>query len=157
MKKQLSIQYEETTIEDLADQNLKDLIVETIAFAQNAYAPYSNFKVSAGLRLTDGTILKGTNVENASYPVSICAERTLLAHAVSNYPALKITDVVVYVDKDLPTPVPPCGLCRQTLSEVEQRQQSPIRIIMVAKNGDILSVESTVDVLPWSFNASYLA
>lgn len=156
MKKQLSIQYEETTIEDLADQNLKDLIVETIAFAQNAYAPYSNFKVSAGLRLTDGTILKGTNVENASYPVSICAERTLLAHAVSNYPALKITDVVVYVDKDLPTPVPPCGLCRQTLSEVEQRQQSPIRIIMVAKNGDILSVESTVDVLPWSFNASYL-
>ncbi len=157
MKKQLSIQYEETTIEDLADQNLKDLIVETIAFAQNAYAPYSNFKVSAGLRLTDGTILKGTNVENASYPVSICAERTLLAHAVSNYPALKITDVVVYVDKDLPTPVPPCGLCRQTLSEVEQRQQSPIRIIMVAKNGDILSVESTVDLLPWSFNASYLA
>lgn len=156
MKKQLSITYEETTINALDDIQLKELITETIDFAQNAYAPYSHFKVSAGLRLNDGTILKGTNVENASYPVSICAERTLLSHAVSNYPNQKINEIVVYVDKDLPTPVPPCGLCRQTLSEVEQRQKSPIRILMVGKNGAILSVDSTVHLLPWSFNASYL-
>lgn len=156
MKKQLTITYEETSIDAIRDERLTALISETITFAQNAYAPYSNFKVSAGLQLSDGTILKGTNVENASYPVSICAERTLLSHAVSNYPTKTITDVVVYVDKDLPTPVPPCGLCRQTLAEVEQRQKSPIRILMVAKSGAILSVKSTVDLLPWSFNASYL-
>jgi len=156
MKKQLTITYEETTVNAVHDDRLTNLISETINFAQNAYAPYSNFKVSAGLLLSDGTILKGTNVENASYPVSICAERTLLSHAVSNYPSLIITDVVVYVDKDLPNPVPPCGLCRQTLSEVEQRQKSPIKIWMVAQNGRVLSVNSTVDLLPWSFTAEYL-
>lgn len=156
MKKQLTITYEETTVNALQDERLTNLISETIKFAQNAYAPYSNFKVSAGLLLSDGTILKGTNVENASYPVSICAERTLLSHTVSNYPNQTITDIVVYVDKNLPTPVPPCGLCRQTLAEVEQRQKSPIKIWMVAKNGSVLSVNSTVDLLPWSFSSEYL-
>lgn len=156
MEQKISISYETTTYDQLQESGLKPLIDETIAFAQNAYAPYSKFKVSAGLRLENGQIVKGTNVENASYPVSICAERNLLAHTVSNYPDLKIMDLAVYVDKDLPTPVPPCGMCRQTLAEMEQRQGSPIRIIMVAKNGDILILKSSLDLLPWSFNSSYL-
>ena len=135
---------------------LKDLIDATMAFAQNAYAPYSKFKVSAGLLLENGEQIMGSNVENASYPVSICAERTLLGHVVSNYPNEIIAHIAVYVDKDLGKPVPPCGLCRQTLVEVEARQQKAIRLSMIAKNGDIITLNRCADLLPWSFDGSYL-
>lgn len=155
-KKQLTINYEASHYDMLEASDFKTLVDTGIAFAENAYAPYSNFKVSAVLQLEDGTIVKGANVENASYPVSICAERTLLSHTVSNYPNKRIKNLVVYVDKDLGKPVPPCGLCRQTLVEVETRQQSPIRLSMVAKNGQIITVNSCLDLLPWSFDGTYL-
>ena len=155
-KKNLTISYQESTYDSLEDASLKGLIDATIDFAQNAYAPYSEFKVSAALRLTNGEIVKGANVENASYPVSICAERNLLANTVSNYPNEKITELAVYVDKDLGVPVPPCGLCRQTLVEVERKQGSPIKLHMVAKNGVIITLDSCIDMLPWSFDGSYL-
>lgn len=154
--KQLQINYLETTKIDDFQPSQIDLIKATIAFAKQAYAPYSNFHVSAALTLNDGTILKGTNVENASYPVSICAERTLLSHVVSNYPKAIITDLAVYVDKDLKQPVPPCGLCRQTLVEVEQRQKSKIKLIMIGKNGTYILFNSCKDLLPLSFDSTFL-
>ena len=156
MQKKITIDYQEFQYESISDMDLKALIDETIQFANNAYAPYSEFHVAAGLRLDNGEIIKGANMENASYPVSICAERNLLAHTVSNYPAQKITMLVVYVDKDLEVPVPPCGLCRQTLVEVEIRQEQPIQLIMVAQNGTIISLNSCKDLLPWSFDGSFL-
>lgn len=155
-KKHLTITYEESTYQTLANPGFKELIDATILFSKNAYAPYSNFRVSAGLRLKDGTILCGANVENASYPVSICAERTLISNAIVNYPTTIIEEIVVYVDKDLNEPVPPCGMCRQALLEAEQRQNSVIKLSMVAKNGKILTVASCSDLLPWSFDGSYL-
>lgn len=138
------------------DQPIQVLIKEAIAFAGNAYAPYSNFKVSAALLLDNGQILKGSNIENASYPVSICAERTLLSYTVSNFPHNKIQILAIYVDKDLENPVPPCGICRQTLVEVEQRQQSPISILLIAKEGKILQFDKSADLLPLSFTADFL-
>lgn len=155
-KKSLSVQYiEGNNIEDLTTED-QELINETIAFAANAYAPYSNFFVSACLRLDDGTIVKGANVENGSFPVSICAERTLLSHTVSNYPQNKVKTVAIYVDKAVGEPVPPCGLCRQTLLEVELRQQSPIKLILVAKEGTYLQFEKASDLLPFFFDGSML-
>lgn len=156
IKKQLQTTYFETT--DLTDFNAaqNQLIQDTIQFAKQAYAPYSNFNVSAGLLLDDGTILKGTNVENASYPVSICAERTVLSHAISNYPQLLITAIAIYVDKELDQPIPPCGLCRQTLVEAEQRQGASIRLIMISKNGTYIVLNSCSDLLPLSFNSNFL-
>ncbi|NOQ74317.1 MAG: cytidine deaminase [Crocinitomix sp.] len=156
MQKKITIAYQEFTYDSIKDMDLKALIDETIQFADNAYAPYSKFHVGAGLRLETGEIIKGANMENASYPVSICAERNLLSHTVSNYPNQKITMLVVYVDKDLKVPVPPCGLCRQTLVEVEIRQEQPIQLIMVAKNGTIISLNSCKDLLPWAFDGSFL-
>jgi len=154
--KKLQINYRETNSLTDFDQSHQALIATTIAFAQNAYAPYSNFKVSAALILDNGEMLKGTNVENASYPVGICAERTLVSHAVSNYPTNKIQTIAIYVDKDLPNPVPPCGLCRQTLLEVEKRQNKSIKILLVAKNGTILEFEKCSDLLPLAFNGDFL-
>ena len=154
--KKLHITYRQTR--NLADFDAahNQLISEAIAFAANAYAPYSGFHVSATLLLDNGQVLKGANVENASYPVGICAERTLVAHAVSNYPKNTIVSIAVYVDKDLDAPVPPCGLCRQTLLEVETRQGKPIKVLLVSKTGLIIQFESCADLLPLAFNAGHL-
>lgn len=153
---QLRIQYRSTTDTRVFEPNVQELIKQTIAFAANAYAPYSNFKVSAALLLENGKILKGTNVENASYPVCICAERTLLSHAISNYPTDKISIMAIYVDKDLPAPVPPCGLCRQSLVEAEARQNQKFKILLISKSGTILQFESCGDLLPLAFSGDFL-
>lgn len=152
----IEITYQETSdIQDFTKIE-QQLIFSTIAFAQNAYAPYSNFKVSAGLILENGETLHGTNIENASYPVGICAERTLISYTISNYSKLKINILCVYVDKDLKTPVPPCGMCRQALLEAEQRQESPIQLIMIGKNGTMIRLTRCADLLPLSFDANFL-
>lgn len=156
MQKKITIEYSEFNYDAITDMEMKALIDATVLFADNAYAPYSKFHVSAGLRLDSGEIVKGANMENASYPVSICAERNLLSHTVSNYPNQKITMLAVYVDKELNGPVPPCGLCRQTLVEVEIRQKQAIQLLMVAKNGTIMSLKSCKDLLPWTFDGSFL-
>lgn len=156
IEKKINIHYK--VAENLSEFNdeQQSLIKSTIEFAKNAYAPYSNFKVSAALILENGELLKGTNVENASYPVSICAERTLVSHAVSNYPDIKIKTIAVYVAKKVTAPVPPCGLCRQTLLEVEQRQKSAIQILLIANENQIYVFEKCSDLLPLAFDSNFL-
>lgn len=140
----------------MLEKEVQELILEVIAFAQEAYAPYSHFKVSAGLRLKSGKIVKGTNVENASYPISVCAERALIAHTVSNYRGQEIDYMAIYVDKDFDEPVPPCGMCRQALLETEQNQKNLIKIYLVAKGGKIVLFNSCGDMLPLHFSGDIL-
>jgi cytidine deaminase len=84
--------------------------------AQNSYSPYSNFKVGAALLLSNGSIVTGTNVENVSYGLTFCAERSALVRAVAEFgPAIRIKAVAVANLNDAPSP--PCGACRQMLSE----------------------------------------
>ena len=84
--------------------------------AQNSYAPYSRFRVGAALRLTNGEIVTGTNVENVSFGLTICAERAALVRAVSQFgPEIRI-DVVTVANLN-GQPSPPCGACRQMLAE----------------------------------------
>lgn len=99
--------------------------------AQNAYAPYSGFRVGAALRLANGEIVTGTNVENVSYGLTICAERSALVRAVSQFgPKIRIEAVAVANLNDAPSP--PCGACRQVLSEFIQ-PDTPV--IFPADNG----------------------
>ena len=84
--------------------------------AQNSYSPYSNFKVGAALLLSNGSIVTGTNVENVSYGLTFCAERSALVRAVAEFgPAMRIKAVAVANLNDAPSP--PCGACRQMLAE----------------------------------------
>ena len=84
--------------------------------ARNAYAPYSNFRVGAALRLTSGEIVAGANVENVSFGLTICAERAAVVRAVSQFgPEIRIAAVAVANLNGLPSP--PCGACRQVLAE----------------------------------------
>jgi homotetrameric cytidine deaminase len=84
--------------------------------AQNSYSPYSKFRVGAALRLTNGEIVTGTNVENVSFGLTICAERSALVRAVSQFgPEIRIEAVAIANLNGLPSP--PCGACRQLLAE----------------------------------------
>lgn len=81
---------------------------------ENAYAPYSNFRVGAALRTSDGTVVIGCNMENSAYGLAICAETLAVASAVSQGLG-DFEEIAIATDDDEPTP--PCGACRQVLNE----------------------------------------
>lgn len=134
------------------------LIVAAREIAQDAYAPYSGFKVGAALRLTDGKIIGGNNQENASSPVGCCAERTALFWANANYPDMAVRAIAVTAtdrNGNRPSGLSPCGLCRQALLEAEIRFNQPIRILLDNSNGiDVL--DDVKSLLPLSFDAGSL-
>jgi cytidine deaminase len=100
----------------LTQAALEELEEHARSAAQQSYSPYSGFKVGAALRLTNGEIVTGTNVENVSYGLTICAERSALVRAVSQFgPAIRIEAVAVANLNQAASP--PCGACRQMLSE----------------------------------------
>ena len=124
---------------------------------QFAYAPYSNFFVGAAALLANGKILTGTNQENASYPVGICAERVLLSAIASLYPGEPIqTMAITYSNSNGESnkPISPCGMCRQALVEHEHRTKMPFRIILSGMSGEVFVIENARQLLPLSFTAN---
>ncbi len=137
-----------------------DLLLRAREITQHAYAPYSNFKVGAVALLTNGAIVSGTNQENASYPVGICAERVLLSSASSQYPGIAINTIAVsYSSPSVKQYVPtsPCGICRQTLLEYQQRFKQNIKLILSGQNGKVHIIENAADLLPFAFQSSNLS
>jgi homotetrameric cytidine deaminase len=95
---------------------LESLVELARLAAQHSYSPYSRFKVGAALQLTNGEVVTGTNVENISFGLTICAERSALVSAVSRFgPQIRIEAVAVTNLNNAPSP--PCGACRQVLAE----------------------------------------
>ena len=112
---------------------------------ENAYAPYSNFKVGAAIRAASGTVYRGVNVENAAYPEGTCAEAGAIAAMIAGGDT-RIAEVAVIADA--PRPVPPCGGCRQKLAEFGA---GDVKVTLATTRGDLL--ETTVaDLLPGAFN-----
>jgi homotetrameric cytidine deaminase len=100
----------------LPETSLESLLDQARQVANHAYAPYSCFKVGAALRLSNGAIVTGTNVENVSYGLTICAERSALVRAVAQFgPEIRIAAVAVANLNGAASP--PCGACRQVLAE----------------------------------------
>lgn len=137
---------------DPVRRNLVEMAVEA---AKKAYVPYSNFHVGAAVLLEDDKIYSGNNQENASYPVGICAERTLLSFVHANHPELKKMILAVTVlDTDLDAS--PCGMCRQTIMEYESAQAQAIEILLHNRSGSILSIPSGAALLPLHFDSESL-
>ena len=138
---------------------VKGLMHKAIEAKQNAYAPYSKFKVGAAMLLDDGTIITGNNQENAAYPSGICAERVAVWKVSSEFPDKKILKLAISASSSsqiLKEPVAPCGACRQTLSEYEIKQKDKIEVYFMGEVGEIIKTESVLDLLPIAFDKTFL-
>ncbi|HMJ48146.1 MAG TPA: cytidine deaminase [Ferruginibacter sp.] len=137
----------------------KELVEEARIITAKAYAPYSNFYVGAVARLSNGEKVTGTNQENASYPVGICAERVLLSSASMLQTNIPIDTIAIsYHNRNGESdhPVSPCGMCRQSLVEYEERTGKPIRLILSGMDGKVFIVETASQLLPLSFGSDDL-
>lgn len=144
---------------DELDETDANLLQQARNLTAIAYAPYSKFHVASVAKLANGEIVKGTNQENASFPVGICAERSLLATVGSLYPNEIIeTIVITYQPQDgkSNTPISPCGMCRQALLEYETRVKHPIRILLSGMEGEVYVIKSARELLPFAFTDSNL-
>lgn len=154
-KERFEFEYESYgSIEDLPQADA-ELLRQARQATIHAYAPYSQFHVAAAARFANGQIITGTNQENASYPVGICAERVLLSAASAVHPDQPIDTIAVTYDSrsvESDHPVAPCGMCRQALQEFEGRFQQPIRLIMGGMEGKVLVLSSASFLLPFSFS-----
>ncbi len=132
---------------DTLTETAKDALLAAARDAQtSAYAPYSNFAVGAAVLLSDGTLYKGCNIENASFGLTVCAERVAIFHAVT---AGRMDIVAVGVVTSAPKLCKPCGACRQVIAEFS-RADSPIVIISTTESG-LSATETITDLLPDNF------
>ena len=124
---------------------IKELIIEAIKAKENAYAPYSNFKVGSAILTADGSVYSGCNIENASLGATNCAERTAIFKAVSEgHKEIKSIAVV----GDINNYTFPCGICRQVINEFAAVD---IKII-VAKDENEYLVKTMEEILPGAFS-----
>jgi len=122
---------------------------EAVAVRENAYAPYSHFKVGAALRTSSGAVYAGCNVENVAYPEGTCAEAGAIAAMIA---AGESEIKEVYVVADSPVPVSPCGGCRQKLAEFST---GDVPVTMATLDGE----ENTVpirELLPGAFATDHM-
>ena len=131
----------------------KDLFNKALQTMQNSYAPYSNYNVGAVLLCKNGNTYKGCNIENASYSVTNCAERTALFSAVANGEKEFVAICVVGgKNGEITDYAFPCGVCRQALSEFCDDDFK----IFVGKNEDDIKEFTLGELLPYSFDKSKL-
>ena len=159
--KQEKINIKITVFESLTELPLKQkrLMEQAISSRSKAYAPYSNFYVGAAVLLINGEIVTGNNQENASYPSGLCAERVAIFHASSQFPGVQIKSIAITATSKnyiVNRPVAPCGNCRQSMTEYENKQGTPIKLLFMGETGEVIQCNSVADILPLAFNNSFL-
>ena len=159
--KELKIESSFTVYDSLDETSVEvqELMHKAIKVRDNAYAPYSKFNVGAALLLENGEVITGSNQENASYPSGLCAERTAIYYAGAQYPNVRILEMAITAtSKKTPTtnPIPPCGACRQAISEYEVKQDKPIVIYFMGESGKVIKSDSLANLLPLVFDKSVL-
>lgn len=144
---------------DHLDSESKYLIHKAKEAANHAYAPYSKFHVGAAVILEDGTVITGSNQENASYPLCMCAERVALYAVSSLHSGQSIMKMAVIAHKknhkDL-VPATSCGACRQVMLEYEERQGKPLKVVMLSAPDSWIECSSVKVLMPLSFDKSSL-
>ncbi len=146
------------SIEELPEE-LQRLLTGARDVTEQAYAPYSHFQVGAVAKLSNGEIVTGSNQENASFPVGLCAERVLLASTSSLFPRVPIETIAIsYKSENQKSdhPISPCGICRQTLQEFESRVGHPISLVLGGMEGPVYVIDSVSKLLPLAFTSEEL-
>lgn len=158
-KEQFILDY--VVYDDENELNPKDAELLRIAHEAtvNSYAPYSLFHVGAAVRLANGVIVKGNNIENAAYPSGLCAERVALFSAQAQYPGVPVEAIAITAQSDhseVSEPIPPCGACRQVMVETEQRSKQPMRIICQGQTGPVMVFDGVETLMPFIFLDKFL-
>lgn len=146
------------SVEQLPSE-IKNLMKKAEGIREHAYSPYSRFKVGAAVLLSNGEVVLGSNQENAAFPSGLCAERVAVFAAGANFPNQTIRAIAITARAEtrvLEEPIAPCGSCRQSIAEYEQKQQKPIEIYFMGEKGIIYKLNSIADLLPLSFSSKYL-
>lgn len=138
--------YEELGAED------RELVDAAKEMTECSYAPYSNFHVGAAIRMADGSLVRGSNQENAAYPSGTCAERTAAFQASALKPGMRMCKIAVAAEtggKFQKNPISPCGACRQALVEYE-KLYGPIEVLLYGEEG-VYVLDSVSSLLPLTF------
>ncbi|MFM9985082.1 MAG: cytidine deaminase [Flavobacteriales bacterium] len=146
---------EEFDSPELLPEDEQRLLQEAILAKNNAYAPYSQFKVGAALLMENGLVIHGNNQENMAYPSGLCAERVAFFAAGAHYPGMPIHKVAITAASEkFPSdhPIAPCGACRQAMLEYEMNQKTPITLIMRGTTGKIYRISGIRQLLPIYFH-----
>ena len=159
--KEVKIESTFKVYEDLSElpDDIQQLMQSAIETRENAYAPYSKFKVGAAILLDNNEVIVGSNQENASYPSGLCAERTAIYYAGAKYPKAKILKMAITASSQnqvTDSPIPPCGACGQSISEYEIKQEQPIEIYFMGVTGKVVKSHSLANLLPLGFDRSFL-
>ena len=146
------------TVDELP-QDIQLLLQHAVEIRKKAYAPYSKFRVGCAVLLDNEKIVLGSNQENAAYPSGLCAERVAVFQAGAIYPEAKMITMAISAASDnnqTMTPIPPCGACRQSISEYEFRQNTPIEIYFMGETGEVYKSDSIKNLLPLTFDKNFL-
>ncbi len=150
----LSIEYDLLETWEALSAEDRELVERAYAVCENAYAPYSKFRVGAAVKLGNGEIILGSNQENIAYPSGLCAERVALFYAGANFPEEVVETICVVARGELlpwDRVLSPCGSCRQVMLETENRQKKAYRIILVSQDNKTLVFNAALDLLPFAF------
>ena len=131
----------------LSEDKIQELLSQAMQIRENAYAPYSRYAVGAALMSSSGDIFTGTNVENAAYSMTMCAERSAIFNAVSNGVREIIAIVVVTEDGGVS-----CGACRQAISEFGK----DVALFFASSQGEIVLETTISELLPHAFGEENL-
>lgn len=153
-KKNIPVSFEDYASVDELSEADRTLCEEAEQALASSHSPYSQFKVGAAVILQSGKIVHGSNQENVAYPSGLCAERVALFSIGAQYPDDPIVSIAITAkaDKfDISKPVSPCGACLQVMSDFEQRQKSPMRVLLYCIGGNVVVADGVINFLPFQF------
>ncbi len=126
---------------------------------EHAYAPYSNFKVGAAVLLENGEVVIGNNQENASFPSGLCAERVAVFYAGARFPDVPIVKIAIVSgpeNQKESEPAAPCGNCRQSIFEYENKQGQAVELLLKGNAREVYKCHSVRSLLPLAFGSESL-
>jgi cytidine deaminase len=153
-EKTISISFQDfASVTELCDQD-RILCAEAEKALDSSYSPYSEFRVGAAIRLKSGRTVYGSNQENVAFPSGLCAERVALFSTGAQHRDDPIESIAITARSEkfsIDNPVTPCGACLQVLGDFEQRQKSPIRVLLYCLGKNVMVSDSAGNFLPFQF------